>query len=427
MPAIITHHIFGEDVLGTLPAGMVEGEEEVLAFLLGNQGPDPLFARFSTVPSVAVRCRRLGHAMHDGRVVEAAFAMRDGVSHLPVADERVGRAFALGALGHYALDRTAHPFVFAQQEALAAAEASLAGAGSELHAVIESDIDSWILWEKRRATVLDRPAADNLMRTERIDRVAGALLSQVAYAAFGVELAAEEYAGCSADYELEYRLIDPAEKPLTRVVGVVERLVRPHSFAQSMAHRVVRTCDCPAANLARCEWRDPQTGRVRHESMADLFDEAAQPRGGARGRCQLQRTRGRGVAGGDAPQLACEIGRRGHADRPISHANGGAGKKRMARRDEPLDPQEGRGLVFFAVVAGAQVLDGGVRGIREGLQPGAGGARVAEGHLEAVLEPDEARRRPGVGAVGRAAGDPARSTRDGAAGEDGDVAQVRHG
>ncbi|WP_417571973.1 hypothetical protein [Paratractidigestivibacter faecalis] len=39
MPAIITHHIFGEDVLRTLPAGMVEGEEEVLAFLLGNQGP----------------------------------------------------------------------------------------------------------------------------------------------------------------------------------------------------------------------------------------------------------------------------------------------------------------------------------------------------------------------------------------------------
>ena len=122
--------------------------------------------------------------------------------------------------------------------------------------------------------MLDRPAADNLMRTERIDRVAGALLSQVAYAAFGVELAAEEYAGCSADYELEYRLIDPAEKPLTRAVGAAERLVRPHSFAQSMAHRVVRTCDCPAANLNRHEWRDPQTGRMRHESMADLFDEA---------------------------------------------------------------------------------------------------------------------------------------------------------
>ena len=207
-------------------------------------------------------------------MTRAMLAMRDAVGHLPVADERVGRAFALGMLAHYALDRTAHPFVFGQQEALARANEDLADADSELHAVIEGDIDSWILWEKRRATVLDRPAANNLMRTERIDRVAGALMSQVAYAVFGVELAAEEYAGCTADYELQYRLIDPAEKPLTRAVGVAERLVRPHSFAQSMAHRVVRTCDCPAANLARHEWRDPQTGRMRHESMADLFDEA---------------------------------------------------------------------------------------------------------------------------------------------------------
>lgn len=36
----------------------------------------------------------------------------------------------------------------------------------------------------------------------------------------------------------------------------------------------------------------------------------------------------------------------------------------MVRRDEPLDPKEGRGLVFVVVVAGAQVLDGRVRGVR---------------------------------------------------------------
>lgn len=36
----------------------------------------------------------------------------------------------------------------------------------------------------------------------------------------------------------------------------------------------------------------------------------------------------------------------------------------MARRDEPLDPQEGWGLVFFVMVAGAQVLNGRVRGVR---------------------------------------------------------------
>lgn len=38
MPAIICHHIFGEDAAATLPEGMVVGEEELLAFLLGKIG-----------------------------------------------------------------------------------------------------------------------------------------------------------------------------------------------------------------------------------------------------------------------------------------------------------------------------------------------------------------------------------------------------
>lgn len=274
MPAIICHHIFGEDAAATLPAGMIEGEEELLAFLLGNQGPDPLFARFRTLPSHAARIHALGHDMHDGRCGKALLAFRSGVAHLPRADERIGRAFVLGLLAHYRLDSVAHPFVFAQQEALAAASEELAGSQTELHAVIESDIDSWILWEKRRATVLERPAHTNLMRTERIGRVAGALFSQVALGVYGFGLGACEYDGCVADYELEYRLLDPAEGAAAHLAGTMERLAKPHSLAQSMAHRVVTTCDCPAANLEGGPWADPVDGRVRHESFADLFDVA---------------------------------------------------------------------------------------------------------------------------------------------------------
>lgn len=274
MPAIICHHIFGEDAAAMLPEGMIDGEEELLAFLLGNQGPDPLFARFSTLPGAAAADHRLAHQMHDGRCGQALMAFRDGVQHLPVADERIGRAFVLGLLAHYRLDSVAHPFVFSQQEALAAASPALAGAQEDLHAVIESDIDSWILWEKRRATVLERPAHMNLMRTERICRVAGALFSQVAFSVYGRTMGAEEYGACVADYEFEYRMLDPAGSLTARAVGALERLVKPHSFAQAMTHRVVRSCECAAANLDRRGWSDPTDGCVRHESFADLFEEA---------------------------------------------------------------------------------------------------------------------------------------------------------
>ncbi len=274
MPAIICHHIFGEDAATELPEGMIEGEEELLAFLLGNQGPDPLFARFRTLPSRASTVHALGHDMHERRCGRALLAFRSGVEHLPRPDERIGRAFVLGLLAHYRLDSVAHPFVFAQQEALASASPDLAGSDAALHAVIESDIDSWILWEKRRATVLERPAHTNLMRTERIGRVAGALFSQVALSVYGSALGAREYAACVADYELEYRLLDPAESPVAHAVGAAERLLKPHSFAQAMAHRVVTSCDCAAANLEGAAWADPADGRARRESFADLFDAA---------------------------------------------------------------------------------------------------------------------------------------------------------
>lgn len=274
MPAIITHHIFGEDAAAALPAGMVDGEEELLAFLLGNQGPDPLFARFSTLPTRARAAHALGHAMHNGRCAAQLLAFRESVQHLPVADERIGRAFVLGLLAHYRLDSIAHPFVIAQQEALAAASTDLAGAQGSIHAVIESDIDSWILWEKRGATVLERPAADNLQRTERICRVAGALFSQVAFSVYDVWVNAEEYGRSVADYELEYRLMDPADTLRLRAAGAAERLVHDHSLAQAMAHRVVRSHECAAANLEQRPWCDPATGDARTESFADLFDEA---------------------------------------------------------------------------------------------------------------------------------------------------------
>ena len=274
MPAIITHHIFGEDIAAGLPKGLLEGEEELLAFLLANQGPDPLLARFSTLPSRVALCRSLGARIQGGRVTRAFMRLRDGVNRLPLADQRIGRAFALGLLGHYALDRKAHPFVVSQQRAIVGMDPSLAPAERGVHAVIESDIDSWILWEKRHATVEERPAATNLMRTERVARVGGALFSQVALAVYGIAIGAGEYAACVRDYETIYRLIEPAGSARARAIGAVERLGHGYSLMEALAHYVQRRDECPAANLERRAWEHPYTGEVRTDSFADLFDEA---------------------------------------------------------------------------------------------------------------------------------------------------------
>ena len=114
MPALITHYLFGAEVVHDLPKELVATDAEVNAFLLGNQGPDPFLARHLAWPNHSLACNRLHRRMHAGHIVDAFLSIRDGVSRLPQSDMSAGRAFALGLLAHYALDRIVHPFVYSQ-------------------------------------------------------------------------------------------------------------------------------------------------------------------------------------------------------------------------------------------------------------------------------------------------------------------------
>ncbi len=274
MPAIITHHLFGEDAATRLPEGTIDGQEELLAFLLGNQGPDPLWARTLAKRTEVDACHRLATAMHGEHIVEALMRFRSAVSHLPEYDKRVGRAFALGLLAHYVLDRSTHPFVFAQQQALCEADPTLKESLDNVHAIIESDLDSWMLWSQRGLTVADAPTTANLAHTDRVVRVAGALFSQVAWQVFGIAMGADAYEGSINDYQFVYALIDPAPSLRTSLIARLKGVTDEAEHLLSLAHRIVTDDDCPAANLDCHPWTNPSTGEVRDVSFGDLYFEA---------------------------------------------------------------------------------------------------------------------------------------------------------
>ncbi len=274
MPAIITHHLFGEDASQLLPKDMVSDQEELLAFLLGNQGPDPLWSRISPNAHTMISCHRLATRMHASHMVEAFMALRSSVEHLPQEDMSVGRAFVLGILAHYLLDSITHPLVYALQEGIIAADPTLEDARSDIHALLESDIDTWILWQMRQQTILDSPATISLMSTKRIDRVAGALFSYVAQEVFDIELGPSEYGRSGENYRLLYRVIDPPSELLASTVWTLERLAHPYSRLQAMAHRSPSSDDCASANLEHYPWRNPATGELSRASFADLFHDA---------------------------------------------------------------------------------------------------------------------------------------------------------
>ena len=291
MPAVITHHLFGEDALKRLPDGIVTDAQDETAFILGNQGPDPLFFRVRSLQMSAAH--ELGHRMHASHMSRAFGALRDGVSRLPERDATLGRAFALGLLAHYALDRTAHPFVYAQQWGIQAADPELANASSEVHAVIESDLDVFMLQLKRNgATVADyppceeivtsdrinrvagNPPCEEIVTSDRINRVAGTLMSYVAYAAFDITLGGQEYGGSVADMQLAYKLIEPAGTARSEGISMIESVVRPHSLLGALAHRVTTQVPAGAANLTHHPWENPFTNEPSTEDFDQVFSRA---------------------------------------------------------------------------------------------------------------------------------------------------------
>lgn len=273
MPALITHHLFGEESIDRLPQGVITSDEERIAFILGNQGPDPFFFHMLT-PRVS-DCTLLAQVMHRSRMSRQFSCLRDGVSHLQPRDANLGRAFALGLLSHYVLDRNAHPFVYEQQFGIVDSDPELEASGSQVHAVLESDLDVLMLQLKRDgATVEDYPPAGEIVTTDRINRVAGVLMSYVAGRVYGIDIPAGEYAGAVADMQLLYRTIEPAGSAKTRAIALIEGLVHDYSLLDGLAHRVTTELSERTGNLGHLAWKNPFTDEVSNESFPEVFDRA---------------------------------------------------------------------------------------------------------------------------------------------------------
>lgn len=273
MPALITHRLFGDESMRRLPHGIISTNTELAAFILGNQGPDPFFFRFRTLRAPEIM--GLASCMHHARMTRAFAALHDGVAHLPAKDARIGRAFALGFLGHYVLDRNAHPFVYAQQWGIVAQDASLAEAGSQVHAVIESDLDLYMLQRKRNgATVEEFPPVEELVSNARIDRVAGTLTGFVARSVYDVQMSGSEYGSAVRDMQLAYTLIEPAGSSSAARLGRLEGLAGRYSLLGALGHRVTREVPAAAANLAHASWENPFTHEQSQEDFGQVFERA---------------------------------------------------------------------------------------------------------------------------------------------------------
>ena len=276
MPALITHDRFGKDLLKRGAAPFVSTDRECAAFLLGNQGPDPLFYCVAS-PSLW-GYRKLGNLMHRDEPSALIMALLDSVDEVPASGRSIARAYVAGFLCHYLLDRAAHPLVYSQEFEIcdAGIEGLTREDGTEVHAVIESEIDEVVLFTREGLTIADfKPHREILRCDEQTLSIASYLVAIATEKALKITTRFDLFAKSVHDFRLLQGAVFHSPRGVKRrVLGATERLLRSHSFLQAMTHRPIGEEYCRFDNHDNHPWTNPFTGDVSTASFQDLFDRA---------------------------------------------------------------------------------------------------------------------------------------------------------
>ena len=273
MPALITHDFFGQDVYDHIFRNVGGTRDEAEAFLLGNQGPDPLF--YAVADPRLHEHNRLGNVMHGEKPSELIKAFKDSLGILDDDELPVGRAYAFGFLCHYTLDSTMHPLVFFHEYLLTdAGEPGLSRDDAhEVHAVIETELDELVLTAKRGETVATYHPATSVLRgrDSMLDTV-GRLYATAIDDAFGLTMPKGMFkSAVRAERAAQRALYSPTG---AKRAVLSERLLRPHAMTGAMSHRAAERATSAFANDERAPWRHPATEAVSRASFWDLYDQA---------------------------------------------------------------------------------------------------------------------------------------------------------
>ena len=149
MPGFTTHYLFGIDACRRLTSTSMHNmiRRDHSAYALGLQGPD-LF--FYYLPSYLMHRKNIGDLAHRKDTVQffanllQSRKLFAGKKHsLSIAD-----AYICGFMGHYTLDCTIHPYVYA----FTGYNAQTPPSNTEYfgqHAYFETELDSELLYEKK--------------------------------------------------------------------------------------------------------------------------------------------------------------------------------------------------------------------------------------------------------------------------------------
>ena len=277
MPAILSHHIFGRSLLPKLDPDLSLTRDQRDAFLLGNQGPDPLF--YATFSTRLARIKTLGARMHKEHIETYLDLWRQQIQGLDGQQQALLGAYLNGFLCHFALDSTAHPLILAFEEAIAYAgiEGLNVEDSSYIHGQLEADLDVYLLYRTCGRTIDEYFIPKQVLYSSPAAlRLIDQLYLSASRDIYDLRLPDNAFSLAVRDMRRTVRISYSPGGSKRRLLGRIERTLRPHSLLQAMSHRKDGHLECWFANEQHQTWLHPQSREQQSLSYLDLFAQAQQ-------------------------------------------------------------------------------------------------------------------------------------------------------
>lgn len=275
MPGFTTHYLFGAELYQKLTSGQIRKnlKQNHAAFGLGLQGPD-LFFYF--LPIYLVRQENPGALAHN-KNTGAFFKNLVESRRLFTADRRalnIADAYITGFIGHYTLDCTLHPYIYAfTGYDISHPQSNLEYFGR--HSYLETEIDKVLLKQKKNL----RPSHFHQNATIHLNPKQHRVI---------IRMLAYTYRKTYPDYMTNQRILsaapawmrlgtrflrDPSGQKKT-LLRFLERLFIGRAFISPMVASDKYCFVKDPLNTSHSKWIHPWTKEISDASFNELYQQA---------------------------------------------------------------------------------------------------------------------------------------------------------
>jgi len=276
MPGFITHYICGQ---AALSAALPDAQKMIRPYQqfynIGTQGPDIFFYYLPGL--LKKESRSIGSQMHKQQFGEFISRMIDimMLEKLPDVSRSLLFSYISGFLTHYALDATAHPYVYSKTGVRKKGDKTKAIKYSVDHRKFETAIDILMLDLMSSKKPSDYKLWE-LIRTDRTlaKRLAGAMSASVRET-YGCNIRPKSVYKAMAYMTNITRVIQSRKGRRKRFMELIENLTIGDHLVSSIIHMQEVSDGVDYMNIEKLPWNVPGT-EAKNESFVELYHVAVQ-------------------------------------------------------------------------------------------------------------------------------------------------------